>query len=168
MLASVMVLVGCNESKQGAPPPSIEEVLPKEAQPKLQTIKLWLGPEELVAEVALTAEQQRTGMMFRTSLGENEGMLFVHPQPRQASYWMMNCPLPLSIAFIDTDGVIREIHDLQPHNTNAVGSASGDILFALETNRGWFDRHRITTSMVARTERGPLLETFFRKRQPNR
>ena len=61
----------------------------------------------------------QTGMMFRTNLAENAGMLFVLPMPQQASFWMKNCPLPLSAAYIDPEGVILEIHDLQPHNTNS-------------------------------------------------
>jgi len=136
---------------------------PTKAQPKLQTLKLWLGAEELVTELALGGIQQQTGMMFRTNMPENEAMLFVFPYPHQASFWMKNCPLPLSIAYIDPEGVIQEIHDLEPHNTNAVLSASDNIRFALETPQGWFGRHQIHQGMVVRTEHGSLMETFFGK-----
>jgi uncharacterized membrane protein (UPF0127 family) len=103
-------------------------------------------------------------MMFRTNLAENAGMLFVFPQPFQASFWMMNCPLPLSAAYIDPDGVIQEIHKLEPHNTNSVVAASNNVQFVLETNQGWFNRHHVTTGMVVRTEYGSLVDTFLRKR----
>ena len=89
------------------------------------------------AELARTGVQQQTGMMFRTNLAENAGMLFPLPYSQSASFWMKNCPLPLSIAYIDPDGVIQEIHDLEPQNTNSVVSASNNIRFALETPRGW-------------------------------
>ena len=94
---------------------------------------------------------------------ENTAMIFVHPAPRRAGYWMKNCYLPLSIAYLDTDGVILEIHDLQPHNTNSVASASENVRFALETPQGWFQRHNVNTGAVVRTERGSLAETFLRR-----
>src|SRR5438067_6839855 len=80
--------------------------LPTKAQPRLQTIKLWLGAEELTTELALTPIQQQTGMMFRTNMLEDEAMLFVFPYPHQASLWMMNTIVPLSAAYINPDGVI--------------------------------------------------------------
>lgn len=144
--------------------PSLEDLLPKQAQPKLPTIKVWVGAEELVTEMALNGEQQMTGMMWRTNMPENTAMIFVHPAPRQASYWMKNCYVPLSIAYIDTDGVILEIHDMKPHDTNSVVSASMNVRFALETPQGWFQRHNVSTGAVVRTERGSLSETFLRGR----
>ena len=143
---------------------SLEDFLPKQAQPKLPTMKVWLGAEELITELALTGQQQTAGMMFRTNMPENTAMLFVHPTPRQASYWMMNCFVPLSVAYIDTDGVILEIHDLHPHNTNSVVSTATNVRFGLETPQGWFQRHNVSTGAVVRTERGSLAETFFRQK----
>lgn len=141
---------------------AFEAQLPKQAQPKLPTIKVWVGAEELVTEMALSGVQQMTGMMWRTNMAENEAMIFVHPTPRQASYWMKNCFVPLSIAYLDTAGVILEIHDMHPHDTNSVVSASTNVRFALETPQGWFQRHNIRPGAVVRTERGSLAETFLR------
>jgi len=93
---------------------------------------------------------------------ENEGMIFVFP-PQRASFWMKNCPLPLSVAYLDSDGVIQEIHDLQPQDTNAVLSASDNIAYALETPQGWFQRHRVRPGMTVRSERGALRDTFHRR-----
>ena len=118
----------------------------------------------MVAELALTEEQLRTGMMFRTTMGENDGMLFPLPFTQRASFWMKNCPLPLSAAYIDPEGVIEEIHDLQPYNTNAVVAASDNIRFVLETPQGWFSKHHIGTGVAITTERGPLMKTFFPSR----
>lgn len=138
--------------------------IPTAAQPKLQTMKLWLGAEEMEAELALTGIQQQTGMMFRTNLAENAGMLFVFPVPHQASFWMINCPLPLSAAYIDPSGIILEIHDLEPHNTNTVQAATDRVQFVLETNQGWFKRHNVAPGAMVRTEHGTLADTFLRGR----
>jgi uncharacterized membrane protein (UPF0127 family) len=165
---AVAVCGGCTGGcKQAAAPAAGLDAgpsLPTAAQPRLQTMKLWLGAEEMVAELALTGVQTQTGMMFRTNMAENAGMLFVFPAPFRASFWMKNCPLPLSAAYIDPDGVILEIRDLQPHNTSPVEAASERVQFVLETNQGWFGRHHVTAGMVVRTERGTLMDTFFGKR----
>jgi uncharacterized membrane protein (UPF0127 family) len=151
---------GCKKPAAPAAGPPPIPGLPTAAQPKLQTMKLWLGAEEMAAELALTGIQQQTGMMFRTNIAENAGMLFVFPGPHRASFWMMNCPLPLSAAYIDPDGIILEIHDLQPHNTNSVVAASERVQYVLETGQGWFGRHNVSTGMLVRTERGTLADTF--------
>lgn len=137
--------------------------LPTKAQAKLPTVKLWLGAEELITEMAISPIQQETGMMYRTNMAENEAMIFVLPFEEQASFWMPNCPLPLSVAYINTDGVIREIHPLEPYNTNSVLSAAKDIRFALETPQGWFDRHHISAGAIVRTEHGSLKQTFLER-----
>jgi uncharacterized membrane protein (UPF0127 family) len=154
---------GCD--KPGTPVASgFEPGEPTQAQGTLQTMKLWLGSAELKAELALTPIQQQTGMMYRTNLAENSGMLFPLAYTQQASFWMKHCPYPLSIAYIDTEGVIREIHDLRPHDTNSVVSAAANIRFTLETNQGWFQRHNVREGMTIRTERGSLMDTFFPKK----
>jgi hypothetical protein len=138
---------------------------PTHAQPKLPTIRLWLGAEELSTEMATTAIEEETGMMFRTNLDEKAGMIFVFPYPQQASFWMTNCPLPLAVAYIDPQGQILEIHELKANDTNSVLAQSADILFVLEVNQGWFARHHITPGTIVRTEAGTLRETFFQRNQ---
>jgi uncharacterized protein len=167
-VVSVALCAGCNEGKrsQESKPEMTSPVIPGEptaAQPKLQTIKLWLGAEELITELALNPQQTRTGMMFRTKMAENEAMLFVFGRPHQASFWMKNVDLPLSAAYIGPEGDILEIHDLQPQNTNSVTAASERVQYVLETPQGWFKRHNLGPGTVVRTERGSLAETFFRK-----
>jgi uncharacterized protein len=156
----VLVSVGCGQSSSGAG----RELEPGSgitaAQPRLTTLKVWLGAHELTAEVARTPRERETGMMFRTNIAENEGMLFVFPRPGQVAFWMKNVPIPLSCAYIDPDGVILELHDLEPHNESTVKADSYRIQFVLETARGWFERHGVGTGTVVRTERGTLRETF--------
>ena len=161
--AAAFVLNGCEKPAAPPSPPAQIPSLPTTTQPKLPTVKLWLGPEEMNAELAVTFAQQQAGMMFRTNMDENAGMLFPLASTQRAAFWMKNCPLPLSIAYINPEGVIEEIHDMHPQDTNNIISASSNIRFALETPQGWFSRHAIKTGTVVRTEHGSLMETFFRR-----
>ena len=164
LLLAAVLWAGCQKSADVAPAPSIDD-LPKQAQPKLPTMKIYLGAEILDAELALTPEQVQTGMMFRTNIQETDSMLFVFSQPFRASFWMKNCPESLSAAYIGPDGVIREVRHLEKQDTNSVVAASSDIQFVLEVKDGWFARHNITPGAVIRTEKGSLAETFFQNRQ---
>jgi uncharacterized membrane protein (UPF0127 family) len=134
------------------------------AQPKLRTMKLWVGTEEITAELALTATQIATGMMFRETMAEDEGMLFVFGTPHRTSFYMKNTKIPLSGAYIDTNGVIAEIVNLKPLDETPVEAASDNIQYVLEVNQGWFQRHNIGAGTVIRSERGSLPDTFFRRR----
>src|SRR4051812_44017052 len=99
-LATILGLftLGCDKPARPAsnppPPPTAataraltEPGSPSQAQPKLPTIKLWVGQEEMITEVARTFPQVQTGMMFRTNMLENEGMIFVFNSPRQTGFW---------------------------------------------------------------------------------
>jgi uncharacterized membrane protein (UPF0127 family) len=163
-LALVLVavfLAGCKKTETAAAPP--EDSLPTQAQPKLPTVKLYLGAETLDAEQALTELQQRTGMMFRTNIQDADAMIFVFQGPFQVGFWMKNCPESISAAYISPDGVIQEIHHLEKNDTNTVLAAGDDIQYVLETSEGWFARHNVSTGAVVRTEKGSLAETFFQK-----
>lgn len=167
LLLLAIFLAGCK--KAGPVPPStnsmastnsVEQKEPTHAQAKLPTIKLYLGAEVLDAEMALTLEQIRTGMMFRTNIQDSDSMLFDMRVPQRVSFWMKNCPESISCAYINPDGVIREIHHLEMNNTNPVVSSEDDIRFVLETSEGWFARHHVNTGMVVTTEKGSLADTF--------
>ncbi len=160
LLLAIVALAGCQKPATPALSAAGDPGEPTQALPKLQTMKLWLGPEEMIAELALTTDQQQTGMMFRTNLAENAGMLFAFAVPRRAAFWMKNCVVPLSAAYINAEGVILELHDFEPGNTNAVVAASDRVQFVLETPRGWFKRHNVAVGAVVRTERGSLAGTF--------
>jgi len=161
LVVAAAAWVSCEQTERQQAAPQQDSGLPTEAQPKLRTMKLWLGPAEIVAELALTPREQQTGMMFRTNMDETAGMLFPLPYTERASFWMTNCPLPLSAAYIDPSGVIQEIHDLRAFDNNPVPSATDNIRFVLETPQGWFGRHNIREGTLVRTERGSLMQTFF-------
>ena len=128
-------------------------------------MKIYLGAETLDAELALTEQEKRIGMMFRTNILETDAMLFVFPGPFQPKFWMKNCPESISAAYITPDGVIAEIHHLEKNDTNSVVAATDNIQYVLEVNDGWFARHNISTGTVIRTEKGSLAKTFFPSRQ---
>jgi uncharacterized membrane protein (UPF0127 family) len=166
LVLAAAVAAGCNKPAPVAPPaPPVAAApwMPTKAQPKLSTTNLWIGPHVMVAEVARTGIEVQTGMMFRTNMAENEGMLFIFSVPHQTGFWMKNCPLPLSAAYIDPEGVIAEIHPLQPFDTNNIVANTANIQFVLETSQGWFERHNISTGVVIRTEFGTLKDTFLRR-----
>ena len=74
---------------------------------------------------------------------EDHGMLFMLGSAEQASFWMKNTKIPLSIAYIDGRGIVREEHDMQPFDERTTRSSTDDIVYALEVNQGWFQRHHI-------------------------
>jgi hypothetical protein len=165
LLLVTALLAGCKNSGQTAAAPAIDNRLPARAQPKLPTMKIYLGAETLDAELALTPQQENTGMMFRTNVTDESAMLFVLPQAMHApnGFWMTNCPVSLSAAYISPDGVIEEIHHLEKNDNTPVVAVNDNIVFVLEVNDGWFARHNINPGTVIRTEKGSLAETFGSK-----
>jgi hypothetical protein len=160
------LFAGCDKTMPPAAPAanSISDE-PTQAQPKLRTMRIYLGAETLDAELALTPKQEQTGMMFRTNIQETDAMLFPLPYPMRASFWMKNCPESISAAYITTDGVIQEIHHLEQNDTNAVEAARDDIQFVLETKEGWFGRHHVGVGTAIQSEKGPLADVFLRRGQ---
>ena len=135
------------------------------AQAKLPTIKLFVGAVEMEAEQALTDRQIKMGMMFRKTMGKNEGMIFVFPRPEPRGFWMKNCLVPMSAAYIDPQGRINEIVKLEPRNTNSVKSRSFQIQYVLEAPRGWFKKNGLGPGVTIMTPKGTLSQTYFPGRQ---
>ena len=113
---------------------------PARAAPKFIPVKV--AGHALRVEVAATVEERMQGLMFRTKLGANDGMLFVFDEPAYHAMWMKNTPLPLSVAFVDGEGRILNILDMEPHTLDQ-HAAAGPARFAIETNKGWFAQRRI-------------------------
>jgi uncharacterized membrane protein (UPF0127 family) len=103
----------------------------------LPVTTLKFGSHALRVEVASTPEWHARGLMFREKLGRNDGMLFVYPEPSYLSMWMKNTLIPLSVAFVDGDGRILNIVDMEPQTLDSHLSA-GPAIYAIEANRGWF------------------------------
>lgn len=104
---------------------------------RLATTTLTAGMHLIKAEVARTPDQRAIGLMHRSTMGPNEGMLFVFEQPGVQCFWMKNTLLPLSIAFLADDGSIVNIADMQPQSLDSHCSEK-PVRLALEMNQGWF------------------------------
>ncbi len=115
--------------------------LPGHADPLL-TYPLRVGEHVIRAEVANTPETRRKGLMFRTRLAAQSGMIFIFPKERRISMWMKNTRIPLSVAFIDSSGRIVNIERMQP-NSEKTHSSTGPAKYALEMNQGWFSENGV-------------------------
>jgi uncharacterized membrane protein (UPF0127 family) len=112
------------------------------------TAQIQIGTETLDVELAETPQQQAKGLRFRQTLAENAGMLFLFPAPQRVSFWMKDASIPLSIAFIQSDGKIIQIRPMQPYDETPVPSLSDTVAYALLVNQGWFERHGISAGTV--------------------
>lgn len=92
-------------------------------------------PHAFRVEVARSNQEQAKGLMFRTEMGADEGMLFPHDPPRAASFWMKNTVIPLDIIYVGTDRRILNIVDAKPYDETPLPSA-GVAAAVLELNGG--------------------------------
>ena len=113
-----------------------------EPQPRLPITTLTAGMHLIKAELAVTSDQQATGMMWRTEMVGNEGMLFVKNDDQIRCFWMKNTLLPLSIAFLTADGTIINIAEMQARSEQSHCSTQ-PARFALEMRQGWFAKNGI-------------------------
>ena len=118
-----------------------------DAAPTWERSTLALGGTNLQLEVAMTPEAQRQGLMFREELNDNAGMLFPFEPPRPVAMWMKNTLIDLDAAFIDACGEIFQISHMKA-GTLDVHRAVQDAAFVLETNAGWFERHKVIPGMT--------------------
>lgn len=109
---------------------------------KLPSITLSAGMYKIQAEVARTPDERSTGLMFRQTMGTNEGMLFAFDEPGQQCFWMKNTLLPLSVAFIADDGQVVNIENMKPQTLDSHCSKK-PVRFVLEMNDGWFAKRNI-------------------------
>jgi len=95
------------------------------------------------AEIADTPEERETGLMYRKSMKDDDGMLFVFEREIMLNFWMKNTLIPLDIAYIDKNGVINEIYHMKPLDVSVTYNSIKPAMYALEVNSGWFARHKI-------------------------
>lgn len=105
----------------------------------------------LDCEVASSENEKSRGLMFRESLAENSGMVFIYRNPGILRFWMKNTLIPLDIAFIDADLKIVSIKSMQAHD---LSTTSSDLpaLYAIEANKGWFKKNSVKPGMQVRFE----------------
>jgi len=115
-------------------------------QGKLPVKQLSAGIYVIQAEVATTEAEREQGLMLRTKMGSNEGMVFDFGAPAGVCMWMKNTLIPLSVAFIDFEGRIINIEDMQPETLES-HCAKRTVNYALEMNLGWFKQKNIKPGM---------------------
>lgn len=133
-LALSLSLTACGGSE------SVKNAAPKSADDRF-AIKV--GDRTVLAQIAALPPELQKGLMFRKTMGEDEGMLFVFTSPQPQGFWMRNTTLPLDIGYFDPAGELKEIYPLYPLDERTVTSRSRDIQFCLEMNQGWFQRHGV-------------------------
>lgn len=111
-------------------------------EPSLKRQQFQIGTNIIDAELALTAEERQRGLMFRESLGENQGMMFQFAHADHYCMWMKNTLIPLSIAFIDEQGKIINIEEMKA-NSEETTCAKNKARYALEMNAGWYQQRHI-------------------------
>jgi uncharacterized membrane protein (UPF0127 family) len=152
MLVLLVIAIGCGNGDSE----------PSAAPSAIATVPAWLtritfvneaGAEiDLFVEVADSPEERTRGLMFRESLPEDQGMLFVFEQEGNHSFWMKDTTIPLSIVFIEGEGEIIGIQDMEPLSEEL--HAPGEpYLYAVEVNQGWFQRNGISTGSGVRIAR---------------
>ncbi len=109
---------------------------------QLPVVQLSAGMHLIRAEVASDFSTRSRGLMHRKALAPNAGMLFIFDGPSQQCMWMKNTYIPLSVAFLDQQGAIINIADMEPHSEQTHCS-SRPALYALEMTRGWFAERNI-------------------------
>jgi uncharacterized membrane protein (UPF0127 family) len=116
--------------------------LPAFADARFKATRIKVAGHELKVEVASSEEQRMQGLMNRKQLGRDDGMLFIFDEPAYHSMWMKNTLIPLSVAFLDAQGTILNILDMEPQTLDT-HMAAGPATYAIETNKGWFARNKV-------------------------
>jgi uncharacterized membrane protein (UPF0127 family) len=111
-----------------------------DAPPRTLTLKV--GSHPLKVEVAASDPEREKGLMYRQQLGRNDGMLFVFDEAAYHAMWMKNTLIPLSVAFVDREGVILNILDMEPQTLDS-HQAAGPAVYAIETNKGWYAERKL-------------------------
>ena len=122
---------------------------------EMARMELSAGFHRIEAEVAATQEERMQGLMQRRTMPVQQGMLFVFPQAARHCMWMRNTYLPLSVAFLDEEGRILNIENMQPQTENN-HCAAAPARFALEMNLGWFSARGLKPgTRIGGIERAP-------------
>ena len=148
-LTLAALLAGCSGSVSGPSP--IPEPLPT----GVFAIRSASAPVQFAVEIAETSETRQRGLMGRTFLPDDEGMVFLFDEPTATVFWMKDTVIPLSIAFWDTGGRIIDILDMVPCGTEECPyyRASGEYVGAVEVNRGAFEQHGVRVGDLVELDR---------------
>lgn len=122
------VLAGCGKQDDAAAAPKGADAW----------FEIKVGERRVRVQIAARPDEVQRGLMFRPSLGRDEGMLFVFTRPQQMGFWMRNTTIPLDIGYFDPAGELKEIYPLYPLDERSVTSRGRNLQYALEMNQGWY------------------------------
>lgn len=142
---ALLIVAGCGSESGESGTGARTETTPPSSGLATVTIEASDGQEvEVRVEIADIDAERTRGLMERTALGENRGMLFVFDDERTRSFWMKNTLIPLSIAYIDADGRIVDIQKMEPLDDDPPHyTSAGPAQYALEVNQGFFEKRRV-------------------------
>ncbi len=145
----VLLLAGCGSTQadQDASGGSAAGKEASQGQPGLHNVVIdGSGGKkvEVRVEVADDPFERTRGLMYRKALGEDRGMLFAFPREQPLSFWMKNTLIPLSIAYIDSEGLITDILDMKALDDKPPHYVSSEpVQYALEVNQGFFEEQGV-------------------------
>jgi len=124
---------------------------------KFTTRKIRIAGKQLIVEVADTPEKRAQGLMFRTSLSHDQGMLFVFEREEPLGFWMKNTLIPLAIGYFDREKKLVDIHEMIPAVAGELSiktyQSARPAMYALELSKGWYTQNKVlpgtTFSFVA-------------------
>ena len=136
LVTALMLTTGCGRGDatqtQAAAPKTVADFF---------TINV--GDKPVKMQLAVRFSEMEHGLMGRTDLKADEGMLFVYAAPQQMSFWMRNTPTALDIGFFAADGELKEIYQMYPYDETPVKSVGEKLKFALEMNKDWFFTNKV-------------------------
>jgi uncharacterized membrane protein (UPF0127 family) len=106
-------------------------------------VQLMMGGKKVTLEVAATHAKRAKGLMRRKALEEDHGMIFVYREPEIMKFYMRDTWIPLSIAFVKSDGTVLNIEEMRPNTESPSHMSRGMCRFAIEMTQGWFAEHGI-------------------------
>ena len=134
LVASTLLLTACGGSE------AVTSVVTKTEDDRF-AIKV--GDRLVQMQIAVLPAETQKGLMYRQSMGADEGMLFVFTQRQQVGFYMRNTSLPLDIGYFEASGELKEIYPMYPFDERSVPSRSRLIQFCLEMNQGWYKKNGV-------------------------
>jgi hypothetical protein len=122
-----------------------EKVKLPERLKKINAEELWvlnIKETKVYVELAATDDERSRGLKFRKNMSKDDGMLFLYKKEAHRSFWMKDTHIPLSIAYIKSDGTISSIHPAKPLDESSIKSKE-EVQYVLEMNQGWFDENKV-------------------------
>lgn len=144
---SFLILFGFFFAISTTPSLAVTPVAPKKKAPHFKKIEIQIGTVKASVELAETDEEQEYGLMYRQSLGPNQGMLFVFTDEAPRGFWMKNTFVDLSIGFFDQNKKLVDIQEMKAVHSvmetpNTYQSRS-PAKYALEMPKGWFKKNKV-------------------------